>query len=291
LTEPHFFSNEKNECTEAGQAIQNKILTRLLREEKGRITAMENIIQMLDYTGLQWIILITTALFVGFSKTGIGGIVMLAIPLLATVFGGKDSTGILLPMLLIGDVFALWYYRKSVEWKNVFKPLPWAVVGLALGVVVGNYISDRTFVTLIGIIVLFCLGILIYTEKKGKDFQVPKDAWFYILIGILSGFSSMMGNAAGPIFSIYLLALGIKKNHFMGTNAWFFFLINLTKLPLQIFVWHNIGLRSLITAMILIPVITIGAILGYFILKKINEKYFRYIVIVMTAITAIKLLL
>ncbi|MDF2908471.1 MAG: hypothetical protein K0R34_3792, partial [Herbinix sp.] len=74
------------------------------------------------------------------------------------------------------------------------------------------------------------------------------------------------------------------------TNAWFFLIINLTKLPLQIFVWHNIGISSLTTTIIMIPVITLGAVFGYFVLKKINEKYFRYIVIVMTAIAAIRLL-
>lgn len=252
---------------------------------------MNNILLTLDFNGLQWTTIMITALFVGFSKTGIGGISMIAIPLLAVAFGGKDSTGILLPMLLVGDLFAIWYYRRSVEWRNVFKPLPWAVIGLAIGVIVGNYISDKTFITLIGIIVLFCLGILIYTEKKGKDFKVPKDAWFYIMVGILSGFASMIGNAAGPIFTIYLLALGFKKNNFMGTNAWFFFIINLTKLPLQIFVWHNLGINSLTTTILMIPVITVGAVLGFFVLKKINEKYFRYIVIVMTAIAAIRLLL
>lgn len=253
------------------------------------VTDMNNMIQMMD--GLQWATILITAFFVGFSKTGIGGSLIIAIPLLASAFGGKDSTGILLPMLLVGDLFAIWYYRRSVQWRNVFTPLPWAVIGLALGVIVGNYISDRTFVALIGIIVLCCLGILIYTEKKGKDFKVPNDAWFYILVGILSGFASMIGNAAGPIFSIYLLALGFKKNNFMGTNAWFFLIINLTKLPLQIFVWHNIGISSLTTTIIMIPVITLGAVIGYFVLKKINEKYFRYIVIVMTAIAAIRLLL
>jgi uncharacterized membrane protein YfcA len=252
---------------------------------------MENIVQMLDLSWFQWMTIIVAAFLVGFSKTGIGGVSMLSIPLLAAAFGGKDSTGILLPMLLVGDLFAIWYYRRSVEWKNVFTPLPWAFVGLALGVIVGNYISDKTFVILIGVIILLCLGILVYTEKKGKNFRVPNEAWFYILVGILSGFASMLGNAAGPIFSIYLLALGFKKNNFMGTNAWFFFIINITKLPLQIFVWHNIGLRTLTTMTFMIPVITIGAILGYIILKKVNEKYFRYIVIVMTAIAALRLLI
>jgi uncharacterized membrane protein YfcA len=107
----------------------------------------------------------------------------------------------------------------------------------------------------------------------------------------MSGFASMIGNAAGPIFSVYLLALGFKKNNFMGISAWFFFIINLSKVPLQIFVWKNIDAASLLTTAIMIPVITIGAVLGAFILKKINDKYFRYLVIVMTGIAALKLLI
>ncbi len=252
---------------------------------------MDYSVQILDFNLVQWATVITAAFLVGFSKTGIGGVMMLAIPILASVFGGKDSTGIMLPMLLVGDVFAIWYYRRTVEWKNVITPLPWAFVGLALGAIVGNYISDKAFVMMIGIIVLGCLSVLVYTERKGKSFTVPGSVWFYALIGILSGFASMIGNAAGPIFSIYLLALGFYKNNFMGTNAWFFFIINITKVPLQIFVWHNIGIKSLAITGLMIPIITIGAVSGFFILKKINEKYFRYLVIGMTAVAAFRLLI
>jgi uncharacterized membrane protein YfcA len=252
---------------------------------------MNYLTQLLDFNYFQWATIIIAALLVGFAKTGIGGVLMLAIPVLATAFGGKDSTGMLLPMLLIGDLFAVGYYRKGVEWKKVITPLPWALLGLALGTLVGNYISDRTFVILIGCIVLLCLAILVYTESKGKSFEVPKGGWFYILVGILSGFATMIGNAAGPIFSVYLLSLGFQKNNFMGTGAWFFLIINAIKLPLQVFIWHNIGPRSFMTAALMIPVITVGALLGYFILKKINEKYFRYLMIAMTAISAVRLLL
>ncbi len=251
---------------------------------------MDHLLQIMDLNWTQWITVFVVALIIGFSKTGIGGLAMLAVPVIAAIFGGKDSTGIMLPMLLAGDLLAIWYYRKSVEWKKVFLPLPWAIIGIILGVFVGNYISDRTFLTLIGIIILICLGILVYTEMKGKNFKVPGKAWFYVLVGVLSGFASMIGNAAGPIFTIYLLALGFEKNNFMGTNAWFFFIINLIKLPLQIFVWHNIGIRSMTITAVVLPLIILGAILGYYILKKINEKIFRYIVIIMTAIAAFKIL-
>jgi len=250
---------------------------------------MDHLLQIMDLNWTQWITVIIVALIIGFSKTAISGVTMLNIPIIAAAFGGRDSTGIMLPMLLVGDLFAVWYYRESVEWKKVFLPLPWALAGLILGAVVGNYISDRTFLTLMGIIILVCLGILVYTEMKGKSIKVPGKAWFYVLVGVLSGFASMIGNAAGPIFTIYLLALGFEKINFMGTNAWFFFIINLIKLPLQIFVWHNIGIRSMTITAVMLPLITLGAILGYYILKKINEKIFRYTVIIMTALAALKL--
>jgi len=250
---------------------------------------MDHLLQIMDLNWTQWITVIIVALIIGFSKTAISGVTMLTIPIIAAAFGGRDSTGIMLPMLLVGDLFAVWYYRESVEWKKVFLPLPWALAGLILGAVVGNYISDRTFLTLMGIIILVCLGILVYTEMKGKSIKVPGKAWFYVLVGVLSGFASMIGNAAGPIFTIYLLALGFEKINFMGTNAWFFFIINLIKLPLQIFVWHNIGIRSMTITAVMLPLITLGAILGYYILKKINEKIFRYTVIIMTALAALKL--
>lgn len=250
---------------------------------------MNNLFQWLDLNIMQWIMVMFTAFLVGFSKTGIGGVMMLAIPLLASEFGGRDSTGIILPMLIIGDIFAIWYYRGSVLWRNVLTPLPWGILGILLGAIVGNYLNDNTFVMLIGTIVLFCLALIIYTEIKGNNFVVPSTPWFYITVGILSGFASMIGNAAGPIFSIYLLALGFKKNNYMGCNAWFFFIINITKLPFQIFMWNNIGIKTLTIAGFMLPFITLGAIIGYFVLKKINEKHFRYLIIIMTGIAAIRL--
>jgi len=214
---------------------------------------------------------------------------MLVIPILAGVFGGKESTGIILPMLIVGDIFAVWYYNRHTEWNDIKKLLLWTVVGLILGLTVGKFINDSQFKALIAVLVLICLIVLIYTEKKGDSLKVPKKLWFYALTGILVGFASMIGNAAGPIFTIYLLASDFKKNDFMGTTAWFFFIINLTKVPLQIFVWNNISLKSILLACSMIPAITLGALLGVVIIKKLNDKFFRYVVIAVTAIAAIKL--
>ena len=194
-----------------------------------------SIIHTFNLSMVQWSWVIIAAFLVGFSKTGISGFLMPVIPILAGVFGGKESTGVILPLLIIGDVFALYYYNRHADWENIKKLLPWTLIGLVLGVVVGNFINDKEFKMVISISVLLCLVALIYTEKKGENLKVPQNRWFYALAGIATGFTSMIGNAAGPIFSVYLLTMNFKKNDFMGTTAWFFFLINLTKVPLQIF--------------------------------------------------------
>ncbi len=167
--------------------------------------------------------------------------------------------------------------------------MPWTAVGLVLGLTIGNFINDAQFKTLIASIILVCLFILVYIEKKGDSLKVPKKLWLYALIGIMVGFSSMIGNAAGAIFTIYLLAMDFNKNDFLGTTAWFFLLLNLTKVPLQIFVWHNISVQGLLLACGMIPVIAIGALLGVVIIKKLNDKFFRYLVMAITAVAAIRL--
>lgn len=239
----------------------------------------------------QWIWIVAAAVLVGFSKTGISAVMMPVIPIVAMVFGGKESTGILLPMLIVGDIMALAYYKRHGEWEDIKNLLPWTIVGLALGVVVGKYVNDVQFKIFIAISIFACLFILIYTEIKGDKLNVPSGKWFYALTGIAAGFTSMIGNAAGPLFSVYLLAKGFKKDNFLGTTAWFFFIINVSKVPLQVFFWNNISLKMVILTVILIPAIIIGAVLGAKVVKKLNEKAFRYIIIVMTAVSAIRLLM
>ena len=250
-----------------------------------------SIFHTFDLSTVQWSWVIIAAFLIGFSKTGISGFLMPVIPIIASVFGGKESTGVILPLLLIGDVFALYYYNRHANWENIKKLLPWTLIGLVMGVVVGNYINDKQFKAVISVSVLLCLVALIYTEKKGENLKVPQNKWFYALAGIATGFTSMIGNAAGPIFSVYLLTMNFKKNDFMGTTAWFLFLINLTKVPLQILFWHNISSKTIILSIGMIPAIAIGALLGMLIIKKINEKYFRYIIIGVTAIAAVRLLI
>ncbi len=249
------------------------------------------ILHSFDLTTWQWLSIIASSALLGFSKTGLSSAMILAVPVLAAVFGGKDSTGIILPMLIVGDIFAIAYYSRHAEWHEIKNLMPWNLAGLILGVVVGNRINDSQFKALIAVSVLICLGILIYTEIRGADLKVPRSTTLYVFLGVLCGFTSMIGNAAGPIFSVYLLAKGFKKYDFMGTTAWFFLINNLMKVPLQIFVWHNISTQTLILAICMIPAITVGALLGVKVLRIINDKHFRWVIIGMTAIASFKLFL
>lgn len=247
-------------------------------------------IRLFALDGGQWAWVVLAAFLVGFSKTGISGFTMLVIPILATVFGGRDSTGVLLPMLIAGDVFAVLYYRRHATWKDIARLLPWALVGIMAGLAVGSLIDDRTFKLLIALIVLCCLALLVRSELRGEgETRLTRQSWFPPVTGVASGFATMIGNAAGPIFSLYLLAKGARKNNYMGTFAWFFLIINVTKLPLQTFVWHNITWRTMALALLMLPAITAGALLGAAVVRRLPEKPFRWVILVVTAVAAVRL--
>lgn len=241
--------------------------------------------------GGQWISMIACSILIGFSKTGLSSAIILAVPILAAVFGGKDSTGIMLPLLIVGDLFAVAYYTRHAEWKEISRLMPWNVCGLVMGTLVGNSINDSEFKLLIASSVLICSGILVYSELKNGKINMPRNVILYTFLGILCGFTSMIGNAAGPIFSVYLLARGFNKLDFMGTTAWFFLINNLFKVPLQVFIWHNITLNPLLLTGAMLPAIALGAVLGSVVLKKIPETFFRYLLTGMTALAAFRLLI
>ncbi len=246
-------------------------------------------LQFIGIDAWQFGLIAVSALVIGFSKTGIGGMMMIAVPVLASAFGGKASTGVVLPMLIAGDILAVIWYRQHGDWPGIRRLLPWTLLGLAAGVLVGNLIDDRQFTLLIAISVIICLAILIILETRPDQARIPSGLWFYAIIGIVAGFTTMIGNVAGPIFTVYLLARRFPKKDYLGTGAWFFFIINLVKLPLQIFFWHNVTGHSALVALSTVPAIACGAALGILIVKRIPEKPFRWVVIVMTALTALRL--
>lgn len=249
-------------------------------------------IALLDHfqmSGLDLGLAITATLLLGIGKSGIKGLGAVIVTLMAIVFGGKASTGILMPMMITADVFAVIYYHRHTQWFFLKKLLPMMVVGVLLGVWLGNDISEALFKQIMAIFILLTVLIMIWMDRT-KTFGIPKHWAFSSFMGLLSGVTSMIGNLAGSFASIYLLAIRLPKNEFIGTAAWLFFIINAFKLPFHVFVWKTVNTATLQLNLILAPAIVIGFFLGIKLLKRINNDLYRKLVLLVTAAGALIIL-
>lgn len=226
-------------------------------------------------TPTDWSILFISAFFIGMSKTGIQGISMLAVPLMAITFGAKPSTGIILPMLCFCDLLAVCYYRREAEWKYIFRLLPSALAGFGVALLVDKFIPPDGFKQLMAICLLLVVGIMFWIERGKRENKWVSRWWYGPIFGLLGGFTTMIGNAAGPVMAVYLLSVKVPKYSFIGTSAWFFLVINYLKIPLQVFAWDNITPASLLLDLYAIPFLILGALMGIWFVKKLPEKRYR----------------
>lgn len=234
----------------------------------------------------EFLIFLLVAVFIGMSKTGIHGAGMIAVPLLAVVFGGQLSSGILLPILCLADVIGVWYYHRHASWHHLKKLFPWAALGTVLGTVVGELIDDQAFKLVMAVIIVISVVIMVWLERGRKE-EVPDYKWFAGLTGVAGGFTSMIGNLATSVVAIYFLTMRLPKNAFIGTTAWFFLVINWFKVPFHIFSWKTINVNTFLLDLTTLPFIALGAFLGIFIVKKIKDRAYRWFIIAMTVIAAI----
>lgn len=240
-------------------------------------------------TTIDWLLALLGAFFLGLSKAGIKGIGVIIVTIMAIVFGGKASTGVLIPMMIFADIFAVIYYHRHTQWKYLVKLLPAMAVGVLLGVLLGNDISDVVFKQLMAFLILGIVVFMIFMERK-KSNDIPKNRFFSIGTGLLAGFTSMIGNLAGSFSNIYFLAMRLPKNEFIGTAAWLFFIINVFKLPFHIFVWKTVGKESILLNLVLIPAILVGFIAGVYLVKLINNAAYRKFILIVTAVGALIIL-
>lgn len=228
-----------------------------------------------------------SGLLIGMSKTGLSGVGLMVVPLMANAFGGRPSVGLLLPMLIFADIFAVSWYNRHADWKHVFRLIPWALAGILLATLVGKSLSDITFNRLLAVLVLLGIGILLWRDLRKNAMRIPDSRGFAASLGLLGGFATMIGNAAGPVMALYLLSMRLPKNIFIGTGAWFFFIVNLSKVPLHIWSWNTITLKSFQLDLLIIPAIAAGAFLGIWLVKLLPERIFRIIVIMTTLLSAL----
>ncbi len=239
----------------------------------------------LTYTEI--IIILCVALLTGMAKTGVHGAGMLSVPLLANVFGGLLSSGVMLPMLVLADVFGVWYYHRHASWHHLKILFPWAAVGIVAGTITGTYINDQIFKMMMAITILVSVIIMLWLERLGQPNKIPAHKSFAITTGIAGGFTSMVGNLAGSVMSVYLLSVRLPKNAFIGTTAWFFLVVNWFKVPFHVFGWHTISWNTVWFDLTLLPLIMLGALLGIIIVKALSETMYRWFIIIMTLVAAI----
>ena len=241
------------------------------------------------FLSLGFLVAFGCSLLLGIAKSGIKGVAVLIVTGLALVYGARESTGILMPLLICGDIFAVIYYKRHVEWIYLVRLLPWMIIGVLIGVVLGKDLPEDLFRVGMALIILFSVGMMYYWEKK-KNKKVPTHWSFAASTGLLAGFSTMVGNLAGAFSNIYFLAIKLPKNEFIGTAAWLFFIINLFKVPFHIWVWETINLESLKISLTLIPAVISGLLLGVFLVKKINNDKYRKLILIFTGLGGLAIL-
>ena len=226
---------------------------------------------------------LVAALTLGFAKSGIKGLAVLIVTGLAIVYGAKESTGILMPLLICGDILAVIYYKRHVKWIYLIKLLPWMVAGILVGVLLGKDLPEDLFKSSMAVIILVSVVMMYYWEKK-KDKKVPTHWSFAALMGIMAGFTTMVGNLAGAFSNIYFLAIKLPKNEFIGTAAWLFFIINLFKVPFHIWSWGTMNWASFIISLNLIPAVILGFSFGVLLVRKIKNENYRQLILLLTGL-------
>jgi uncharacterized membrane protein YfcA len=243
-----------------------------------------------------FVALAAAALLVGFSKTAVSGANTVSLAIFAAVLPARASTGVLLPILLVGDVLAVLTYRRHAHWPTLWRLFPAVVAGVVFGTLFLLWADDGVVRTSIGAILLFMAAVTVWRKRAAER---PDDPDAVVTragrvkarsYGVLGGFTTMVANAGGPVMSMYLLSAGFRKLGFLGTSAFFFLIVNLTKVPFSVGLGLIDGHSLLLDATLAVFVVP-GAFLGKWAVPHINQRLFEQLVIAATVVGGLQLLL
>jgi uncharacterized membrane protein YfcA len=240
-------------------------------------------------------------LAVGLAKTAIGGVGSIAVALFAWALPAKASTGTLLLLLLVGDLVAIAVYRHDVAWRDLGRLVVPVLLGVGAGTVFLSFVSDRVLKVTMGVVLLSLVVAHYGTQwaarrRRGRalDDDGPTSGpptrrgaqWLLAGgYGVLGGFTTMVANAGGPAMTLYFLAARFPMRRFLGTGAWFFFLVNTIKVPFSV----GLGLMdadSLKICAVCIPLVLFGTWLGRVLISRIDQARFNAVVLAFTALSA-----
>jgi len=244
---------------------------------------------MLELEWWKWLLAIVGACGIGLSKTGVPGVGIFAVALFALVYPAADSVGLVLPLLIAADVVAVKTYHRHAQWKHLWRLFPWAAAGIVIGYFAMNALKDTATAQIIGATLLLMVALHLWRKRATEEESIPSGALFSGTMGLSAGFTTMVANAAGPIMTLYLLAMRLPKLEFIGTGAWYFFILNSFKVPFQADL-GNINGRSLAIDGILVPFVLIGALWGKKLLPRLNQNVFESLSLFFAVIAGLKLL-
>jgi hypothetical protein len=237
-----------------------------------------------------WLLAIVGAFGIGVSKSGFAGVSMLHVLIFAFLFGARDSTGIVLPMLILGDICAVTAFRQFARWDYIRRMLPPACAGIVFGWLLMHRLDGAAYKPLIGAIILvLTLLQLVRVWRPGAFEHVPHTVWFAWTMGLLAGATTMLANAAGPIMALFFLAVSLPKLELVGTSAWFFLIVNVLKIPFS----AGLGLIHRDTLLLnasLAPAIAIGLLAGRWCVRRIPQRLFDAILLGFAAIAALRMI-
>jgi len=242
-------------------------------------------------TEWQWLLAVGAALCVGLSKAGFAGLGLVAVATFASIFGARDSTGIVLPMLIVADIGAVLVFKQHARWDYIRRILPLAGVGVVGGTLIMRWLDNAAFRPVIGGLIL-ALSALQFIRLRWPDIfgRTPHSNAVAWPLGLLAGFTTMMANAAGPLVALYCVAVDLPKFQVVGTLAWFFFIINLFKVPFSVSLGVIHG-SSLTLNAALVPAILAGLFSGRWLIGRIPQRVFEGLLLLFAAGAAVRLLL
>lgn len=225
------------------------------------------------------IVIAILGFMIGVAKGGFGGLGVLLTPLLATVLPVAIAVGVLLPMLMVGDAFALYMFWKQWDLELVKNMLPAGIVGAITGTFLLSWLSPNLLRIILGIFVLLVV-IYKFLSDRLQTIRYEPRSWHASAAGFLSGVASGMFNSGGPAFNSYLLLKKVQARPFIATSAIYFAILNLIKVPGFLYT-GVLNLPLLLSLWWVILFIPIGIWVARLTLTRISPAAFEWIITVL----------
>ncbi len=242
------------------------------------------------FTTAQWLLAILGAFCIGFAKAGFSGAGLANVLIMAWLFGAKESTGVVLPMLICGDILSVLAYHQHARWATIRRMLPPTIIGIVVGWALMHWLSAAAYGPVIGWIVLALAALQAWRRWRPGSFEhVPHSRPFAWSMGGACGFTTMVANGAGPVMTLYFLALATPKYELVGTMAWFFLIVNVIKVPFSV----DLGLiygSSLLFNLALVPAIAFGIFAGRRLIGLVSQDLFEMLLLIFAALAALRMI-